>query len=81
MAHINRTKIDIPFDYERPSLKVRIAKALGYISIGIITYAVILLAAFEFMVGCGTTTYNADGTYYTNECLFVPYTPVEGRWK
>lgn len=79
--NIRRTKIDIPFDYERPPLRVRVAKALGYISIAIIAYAIILLAVFEFMVGCGSTTYNADGTYYTNECLFIPYTPVEGRWR
>jgi len=79
--NIRRTKIDVPFHYEHPPLRVRVAKALGYISIAIIAYAIILLTVFEFMVGCGTTTYNADGTYYTNECLFIPYTPVEGRWK
>ena len=39
-------------------------------------YTMILLVVFEFMVGCGEKTYHADGTWTTNECLFIPYTPV-----
>lgn len=78
---MRRTKIHYSCPLPSPTLTQRVIKALGYISIGIIFYMMIIVVAFEFMAGCGTTTYNADGTYYTNECLFIPYTPVEGRWR
>lgn len=46
----------------------------------IVFIAMISLCALEFVIGCGETTYHADRTYTTNECLFIPYTPVDGRW-
>ena len=52
---------------------------LGLLSF-IVFSAIISLMVLEFMVGCGETTYHADRTYTTNECLFIPYTPVDGRW-
>jgi hypothetical protein len=48
---------------------------LGLLSF-IVFSAMISLMVLEFMVGCGETTYHADRTYTTNECLFIPYTPL-----
>ena len=59
---------------------LRALRALGYISLGILMYAIIIVCVFEFMVGCGERTYYPDGTWETNECLFIPYEPVSGRW-
>lgn len=42
---------------------------------------VIAVGILETLSGCGEPVYKADGTYVTGECLFVPYTPVEGVWK
>jgi hypothetical protein len=52
---------------------------LGLLSF-IVFSAMISLMVLEFVVGCGETTYHANHTYTTNECLFVPYTPTSGRW-
>ena len=41
-------------------------------------FAIVLL---EMAVGCGEPIYKADGTYVTGECIFIPYTPVEGVWQ
>ncbi len=79
---MKRTKIVLlPTLPPQQTLTQRVTKALGYITLGIIVYIMMIVVAFEFMAGCGTTTYNADGTYYTNECLFIPYEPVQGMWK
>ena len=48
----------------------------GYVAAGLLVTALLL----EFSVGCGATTYHADHTYTTNECIFIPYTPTSGRW-
>ena len=79
---MRRTTIRVPAKpYIPVPWHIRVLKALGYITAGIIMYAMILLVVFEFMVGCGERTYHADGTWITNECLFIPYTPVSGKWK
>ncbi len=52
---------------------------LGLLSF-IVFSAMVFLMVLEFVVGCGETTYYANGTYTTNECLFIPYTPTSGRW-
>lgn len=79
---ITRTKIalsPIPLPPRKPLWK-RSLEILG-IMLGCITaYALIMLVVFEFMVGCGERTYYADGTWETNACLFIPYTPAKGTW-
>jgi hypothetical protein len=35
----------------------------------------------EWAVGCGEPIYNADGTFVTGECAFLPYEPVSGTWR
>ena len=78
---MKRTKLYIPAPLPSPTLAQRVIKALGYISLGIIVYMLIIVLAFEFMAGCGEKTYHADGTWETNSCLFIPYTPTKGTWR
>ena len=78
---MRRTTIRVPaVPYVRKPLWERFLIAMGYLAIGTIGYAVFMLAIFEFMVGCGEKTYHMDGTWTTNECLFIPYEPVKGTW-
>ena len=78
---MRRTTIRVPaVPYVRKPLWERFLIAMGYIAIGTIGYAIFMLAIFEFMVGCGEKTYHMDGTWTTNECLFIPYEPVKGTW-
>jgi hypothetical protein len=39
------------------------------------------LITLEALSGCGEPIYHADGTFITGECIYLPYSPVEGRWK
>lgn len=79
---MRRTTIRVPAKpYIPVPWHIRVFKALCYISAAIMLYAMILIVVFEFMVGCGEKTYHADGTYQTNSCMFIPYTPVKGAWK
>jgi hypothetical protein len=41
---------------------------------------IMLLTATEYLMGCGEPVYYADGTYTTNECLFIRHIPATGRW-
>lgn len=70
----------IDYTVSRKPFYKRLAKALGYIAIAIIAYAIIIVTVFEFIVGCGERTYYADGTWETNACMFIPYTPTKGTW-
>jgi hypothetical protein len=76
---IRRTKIYVP----TPTPVNYLAKYLRWFGIFVlcmVLYAVIIVAIFEFMAGCGETTYYADRTWTTNECIFIPYTPTSGTW-
>ena len=42
--------------------------------------SIMLLVTTEYLLGCGEPTYYANGTYTTNECLFIRYIPASGRW-
>jgi hypothetical protein len=44
-------------------------------------FAVTTIVMAEIMVGCGEPNYKPDGTFTTEECLVIPYEPVQGRWK
>lgn len=79
---MKRTKIVLlPTLPPQQTLTQRVTKALGYISLGIIVYIVMIVVAFEFMAGCGEKTYHSNGTWETNSCLFIPYTPSKGTWR
>ena len=41
---------------------------------------VIVVLVVEFVAGCGETTYHADRTWETNECVFLDVVTVKGRW-
>jgi hypothetical protein len=43
--------------------------------------SVFTLVLVEALSGCGEPIYHPDGTFITGECVYLPYTPVEGRWK
>jgi hypothetical protein len=43
--------------------------------------SIFALIVIEALSGCGEPIYHADGTYITGECVYLPYSPVEGRWK
>ena len=55
-------------------------KVIGYGTCILLAYAVFTVAIVEFMVGCGERTYYPNGTWETNECVFIPYEPVKGEW-
>ena len=46
------------------------------IALGLLLSVVLL----EAVSGCGQAIYNADGTWATGQCVFVPYTPTGGKW-
>ena len=46
------------------------------IALGLLLSVVLL----EAVSGCGQAIYNADGTWVTGQCVFVPYTPTGGKW-
>lgn len=46
------------------------------IALGLLLSVVLL----ETVSGCGQAIYNADRTWSTGECVFVPYTPAVGKW-
>lgn len=46
------------------------------VTLGILIFIVIL----EFTVGCGEKTYYADGTWQTNQCVFIAHDQAKGRW-
>lgn len=77
--NIRRTKIYIP----APTPVNYLAKYLRWFLTFIVCmafYAMFMIAILEFMGGCGETTYFADRTWTTNECMFIPYTPTSGTW-
>lgn len=79
---MRRTTIRVPIEnvYVKEPLVVRLLKLLG-VGIAItVGYLMVMLVLIEFMAGCGERTYHADGTWETNECVFIPYEPVRGTW-
>jgi|TARA_B100001094_G_scaffold44001_1_gene38793 hypothetical protein len=56
-------------------------KAIGvFISIIFIAH-LFMLILLEFMVGCGTKEYFANGTWETMPCAFIPYETTTGTWR
>lgn len=45
------------------------------------TALVVGIMIVEWLAGCGEPTYFADGTWTTNECLFVPHKITSGNWR
>lgn len=56
------------------------AFALGTIVTISLTAAVVIVM-LEWSVGCGEVTYYGDGTWRTNECVFIDNPIKEGKWK
>ncbi len=77
--NIRRTKIYIPTPPKENYL-VKYVRWFGYFILGLLCYAVFMIAILEFARGCGETTYYADRTWETNDCIFIPYEPVSGTW-
>ena len=70
--------------YERRRRREWAERAFAFTLGTIVT--VCLTAAFvvvllEWSVGCGETTYYGDGTWRTNECVFINHEVKEGKWK
>ena len=76
---IRRTKIYIPTPQPTNYL-AKYVRWFGFFILGLLCYAVFMIAILEFAVGCGETTYYADRTWTTNDCIFIPYEPVSGTW-
>jgi hypothetical protein len=68
---LSRTEIK-----ERSTIKQLLIGAIAVVLMSAM-FAVVII---EMAVGCGEPIYHADGTYVTGECVFIPYTPVSGKW-
>ena len=56
-------------------------KAIGIFLMLVVVIHVIMLVLIEFMVGCGSKEYYADGTWETMSCAFIPYETTTGIWR
>jgi len=78
---LTRSKIYIPAPiYPTPPLWVRLLKVLGIFTACTIAYIVVLAILFDYFTGCQSKIYHENGTWETQSCLFIPYTPQKGRW-
>lgn len=79
---MRRTTIRVPIEnvYVKEPFLQRFAKLAGVASLIVLGYLVFMVVAIEFVVGCGERTYFPDGTWKTNECVFIPYESVRGTW-
>ena len=76
---IRRTKIYIPTP-PKTNYLAKYVRWFGYFILGLLCYAVFMIAILEFASGCGEKTSYADRTWTTNDCIFIPYEPVSGTW-
>ena len=56
-------------------------KALAYVTVFMLVYALFMLVIIEWFSGCGEVIYYPDGTWKNGECVFIPYEPKSGTWK
>lgn len=56
-------------------------KALAYMTIFLLIYAMFVVVIIEWFGGCGEVIYYPDGTWKNGECVFIPYEPKSGTWK
>ena len=61
-------------------LTTKLKMVASFLAIVLITY-LIMIVFIEFMVGCGSKQYNADGTWETMPCAFIPYETTTGTWR
>ena len=79
---LTRSKIYIPAPiYRTPPLWVRMLRVLGAFVALITVYIVVLAILFDFFTGCQRKNYYPNGTWETQSCVFIPYTPERGTWK
>ena len=52
----------------------------SFLAIVLITH-LLMIVFIEFIVGCGSKTYYADGTWETMPCAFIPYETTTGTWR
>ena len=57
---------------------IRAIAATAAICVISLTITIVLV---EFLAQCGEKTYYEDGTWETNECVFIPYTTTTGTWR
>jgi len=61
-------------------MKEKIVAALIYAGTMLAVALLIMVVMLEWVVGCGEVTYLPDGTWHTNECLFIPHEQKTGTW-
>ena len=61
-------------------MKEKIVAALIYAGTMLAVALLITVVMLEWIVGCGEVTYLPDGTWHTNECLFIPHEQKTGTW-
>jgi hypothetical protein len=57
----------------------RFWNALGSLILIAIGSAMISIVLINWMIGCGETFYNADGSWETGSCFLIPYEPVRSQ--
>jgi hypothetical protein len=57
-----------------------IVRFIGASALAVAFSALVALVLIEWAVGCGEITYHADGTWVTNECVFIPHKQARGEW-
>jgi hypothetical protein len=56
---------------------------LPYVARGVLACvlaATLMVVVVEWLAGCGEVTNYADGTWRTNECVFMESPQISGRW-
>lgn len=79
---MRRTTIRVPAKaYVPEPFWLRMLRILGIFAGLTAVYIVVLAILFDYFTGCQRKIYHEDGTYETQSCMFIPYTPVKGTWK
>lgn len=64
-----RTTIRVPaVPYVRKSFTQRLLEILGFMTLGLVFYAMVMLVAINLISGCGQADYFPDGTWETGTC-------------
>lgn len=64
----------------KPTLLRRIVTYIGGAFVFLAIALMVAVAIIEFMVGCGEVTYHANGTWETNQCVFLTTKYESGTW-
>lgn len=81
-----RRTIRVPaIPYQRKSIAEIVLQVLGYMTLGLMFYAMLMLIVVNIITGCGQAEYFADGTWQTGTCHPMWLFPeskqsVRGTW-